>query len=133
MQYFMASSTNTFSNNIAEQLKNKGIYSPEEGKEEVLDIPELSIEFISDMRILDKTILESRYNISIEEEMTNLEVLEEICKSRKYLVRGGDYDYDRGAFAIISDFKHGKMGNITLEKVEDVKKLMKKDRKPSDA
>lgn len=38
MQYFMASSTNTFSNNIAEQLKNKGIYSPEEGKEEVLDI-----------------------------------------------------------------------------------------------
>lgn len=102
-------------------------------KEEVLDIPELSIEFINDMRILDKSILEKRFNITILDEMTNLEVLEEICKSRKYLVRGGDYDYDRGAYAIISDFKHGKMGKITLEKVEDVKKLMKKDRKPSDA
>ena len=102
-------------------------------KEEVLDIPELSLEFIKDMRNLDKKILENRYNISIEDDMTNLEVLEEICSSRKYLVRGGDYDYDRGAFAIISDFKHGKMGNITLESVGDVKKLMKKDRKNSDA
>ena len=65
--------------------------------------------------------------------MSNLEVLELVCESRKFIVRGGDYDYDRGAFAIISDFKHGKMGGITLEAVEDVKRLMKKDRKPSDA
>ena len=98
-------------------------------REEVLDIPELAMEFISDMRELDKTILEKRYSISISEEDTNLEVLEKICESRKYLVRGGDVDYDRGCFAIISDFKQGKLGNITLEAIEELKKLTKKDRK----
>jgi len=97
-------------------------------KEEVLDIPELAIEFISDMRNIDKAILEKRYNITIEDEQTNLEVLENICMSRKYLVKGGDFDYDRGCYAIISDFKQGKLGMITLESFEQLKILLKKDR-----
>jgi ribosome biogenesis GTPase A len=100
-------------------------------KEEVLDIPELAVDFIKDMRTLDKSILEDRFSINIDDEMTDLEVLEEICKSRKYLVKGGDVDYDRGCQAIISDFKQGKMGNITLEMYSDLRKLMKKDRKES--
>lgn len=102
-------------------------------KEEVLDIPELSLDFISDIRQLDKRILEERYKIKILDDMTNLKVLELICESRKFVVRGGDYDYDRGAFAVISDFKQGKMGNITLDDVVKIKELIKKDRKNSDA
>lgn len=100
-------------------------------KEEVLDIPGLSLDFIGDVRDIDKNCLENRYNFTIEDDQSNLEVLENICQSRKYLVKGGDFDYDRGSFALISDFKQGKLGNITLERVEDVKKLMKKDRKGS--
>lgn len=98
-------------------------------KEEVLDIPELALDFIGDMRELDKTILENRYSINIENEDTNLEVLEKICESRKYVVRGGDYDYDRCCYAIISDFKSGKLGKICLESVSQIKQLTKKDRK----
>ncbi|MBE5738591.1 MAG: ribosome biogenesis GTPase YlqF [Clostridiales bacterium] len=98
-------------------------------REEVLDIPELAMEFIKDMRAMDQTILENRFNISIDEEDENLEVLEKICESRKFLVRGGDYDYDRGCLAIISDFKQGKMGQITLESVGEIKLLIKKDNK----
>lgn len=101
-------------------------------REEVLDIPELAMEFIKDMRAMDKTILESRFNISIDEEDENLEVLEKICQSRRFLVRGGDYDYDRGCLAIVSDFKQGKMGNITLESVGQLKLLTKKDNKRED-
>ena len=97
-------------------------------REEVLDIPELAIEFIADMRAMDKTILEKRYSVVIDEEDSNLEVLEKICFARKYLVRGGDCDYDRGCYAIISDFKQGKLGNITLESFEQLKLLTKKDR-----
>ena len=92
-------------------------------REEVLDIPELAIEFIKDMRVLDKSILEKRYSIEITEEMTDLEVLEELCNSRKFLVKGGDFDYDRGCNALISDFKQGKMGAITLEAVKELKQL----------
>ena len=98
-------------------------------REEVLDIPELAVDFIGDIRRIDKTLLENRYSISIQEDQTNLEVLEDICVSRKYMLRGGDYDYDRCCSAIISDFKQGKLGNITLDDYNDIKMLMKKDRK----
>ena len=98
-------------------------------KEEVLDIPELAVELIGDLRHINQKILENRYNIQIDEIDTNLEVLEKICESRKFLVRGGDYDYDRCCGAIVSDFKQGKMGCITLDDFKEIKLLTKKDRK----
>ena len=49
--------------------------------------------------------------------------------SRKYVMRGGDIDYDRGSMALISDFKQGRLGNITLESVKDIRRLSKRDRK----
>ena len=100
-------------------------------REEVLDIPELALDFVGDMREIDKTILEDRYNISISEEESNLEVIENICQSRKYMLKGGDYDYDRCCASIIADFKQGRLGKITLDNFKDIKKLMKKDRKES--
>lgn len=98
-------------------------------REEVLDIPELALEFIKEMRGIDKSILENRYNISIADEQTDLEIMEDICVARKYLLRGGDYDYDRCCATIISEFKQGKLGKITLDDFKDLKLLMKKDRK----
>lgn len=92
-------------------------------KEEVLDIPELSIDFIAEIREKDSAILSKRYNFEIEEDMSNLEILENICKSRGLLMKGGEYDYDKGAYALMTDFKKGKLGCITLEKVTDLKKL----------
>ena len=84
---------------------------------------------IGDIRRIDNQKLEVRYNISISQEDTNLEILEKICESRKYLLKGGDFDYDRCCSAIISDFKQGKMGNITLDSFSELRQLMKKDRK----
>ncbi len=101
-------------------------------KEEVLDIPELSLDFIKDMVALDPTILTSRYNISIDSIDTPLEILEKICASRRYMLKGGDYDYDRCSSAIITEFKAGRLGNITLESVADIKSLTRKDRKNVD-
>ena len=98
-------------------------------REEVLDIPELAVDFIGDIRNIDKSILEKRYSISIAEENTNLEVIENICMARKYMLRGGEFDYDRCCASIISDFKQGKLGTITLEEYSELKALMKKDRK----
>ena len=98
-------------------------------REEVLDIPELALGFIGDIRKIDKSILENRYNVKIGDEDTNLETIENICMARKYMLKGGDYDYDRCCSAIISDFKQGKLGKITLEEYKDIKLLTKKDRK----
>ncbi len=98
-------------------------------KDEVLDIPELSLEFIREMVKLDKAILEDRYTIQIDEQDEPVDVLEKICIARKYLLKKGEIDYDRGAIALINEFKSGRLGNITLESVEDIKLLTKKDRK----
>ena len=98
-------------------------------KEEVLDVPSLSLDFISDMIKIDKAILEERYNIEVFEDDEPIMVLEKICESRGYKLKRNELDYDRGAFALINDFKSNRLGKISLEKVEDIKNLKIKDRK----
>ena len=66
------------------------------------------------------------YNIEIYDGMDPLEILDSICESRKFMLKGNEYDYDRCCKAILTDFKQGRMGKITLEDVKDIKKLTKK-------
>lgn len=97
-------------------------------KEDVLDINELAYDFIKDMIKIDKTLIENRYNIEIFDDMETIEIIDAICESRKYMLKGGDLDYDRCCAAIISDFKHGKFGCLTLETVKELTQLKKNDR-----
>ena len=98
-------------------------------KEEILDVPSLSLDLIRDLNIIDENILIDRYNIQILEEDEPINILESICKSRGYLLKKNELDYDRGAFAILNDFKSNRLGKISLERVADIKKLKIKDRK----
>ncbi len=86
-------------------------------REEVLDIPGLSLDFIDKIKKLYPKLLEERYNISLDGEP--LEILERICNSRKFLLRGGDYDYDRASHALFDDFRKGRLGKITLDRQDD--------------
>ncbi|NLN96976.1 MAG: ribosome biogenesis GTPase YlqF [Eubacteriaceae bacterium] len=45
-------------------------------------------------------------------------LMEAIASIRRFLIRGGDYDYARTADTILKDFKDGKLGPITIEKVK---------------
>ncbi len=47
-----------------------------------------------------------------------LTIMEAIASVRHFLVKGGDYDYSRTADTLLKDFRDGKLGSITLEKVE---------------
>ncbi len=86
-------------------------------RDEVVDIPELSLDFIGKMQKNYPQLLIQRYNLDLEGEP--VEVLERICESRKFIARGGDVDWERGGRAVIDDFRKGRLGRITLEKVED--------------
>lgn len=97
-------------------------------KEEVLDIPTLALEFIADMRAQDESVLTNRFSITINPQDTNLEVLEKIANARLYVLKGGITDYDRAGFAVINDFKQARYGQVSLEKVEDIKRLLINDR-----
>lgn len=42
-----------------------------------------------------------------------------ICKRRGFVLRGGEYDLERGARALMDDFRKGRIGKITLERAAD--------------
>lgn len=111
-------------NKVAHHLAYIGSIS-----DNVVDIPDLSLDLISDLNMLDNKILQSRYGVDISDDMTPLEILENICVAKRCILKGNDIDYDRGAYMIVNDFKAGKLGRITLESVSDIKKLTVKDRK----
>ncbi len=81
-------------------------------RDEVLDIRELALEFIE--KFAGSGILEKRYGIAAGEDAYH--TLKDIAKARGFLIRGGDIDEERAAYAVIDDFRKGRMGKIILEK-----------------
>ena len=53
----------------------------------------------------------------IEEITSYEEVIKSICEVRKLLDSNGGYDYARGESLLLKEFKEGKLGRITLEKI----------------
>lgn len=77
-------------------------------KDDILDVVELSREFLMEMNNRFKDNLIKRYG-------NNTETLEDIAKSRGYLIKGGELDIERTAVAVLDDFRSGRLGNISLE------------------
>lgn len=84
-------------------------------KDDVLDVTNLAFSFINDIVNLNKTFLETRYNILIEEGEETLSIFDKICSSRKCVLKGNEPDYDRCASIILDDFRKGRLGKIILD------------------
>ncbi len=81
----------------------------------ILDIDTLCLNFIEEMiEIGYGEKLAERYNVDISG--APLEVYEKICKSRGFMLRGGEFDYSRCSKAVFDDFRKGRLGKICLEK-----------------
>ena len=65
-----------------------------------------------------KNELCERYKIEAIEDDKGYEILEKICKKRGFIVRGGDYDYDRACGIILDEFRSAKIARVSLEKPE---------------
>jgi len=55
-------------------------------------------------------------------ELRDVELLNEACRGRGWLMPGGVLDTDRGASVILDEFRGGKIGRITLQKAPEKKK-----------
>ena len=90
-------------------------------RDEVLDIQSLSLDFIT--KIVDEYPQEfcSRYNLDYDtiSKCSALECLQAICERRKFFL-SGDFDYERGARAILDDFRKCRIGRITLDNYEKI-------------
>ena len=93
-------------------------------KDDILEYTEIAYELLKKLMIdYEKNILE-RYKISkeeLEETKNNsnyiYELMKLIAKKRGALVSGGRIDDERVSKIILDDFRSGRLGKITLEKI----------------
>ena len=96
-------------------------------KDSILDLESLGLYLIARLCGMYRSNLEQRYAISIDEGMEPLAVYDAICKSRGFIVKGGEPDYERCAKTLLEEFRNGKLGRITLERPCDIADFEVKD------
>ncbi len=85
--------------------------------DDILDMDDVALELLAELAESYPACLTARYGI--EDFSAPLAMYEQVCRSRGFLMRGGGFDYERGAKAIVDDFRKGRTGRVTLERAED--------------
>lgn len=84
-------------------------------KDEILNIEDLTLYFLRELAESYPENLKERYGV--DPSMEAIDIYEAIAKRRGAIIAGGDFDYTRTATIILNDFRIGKLGRITLEKI----------------
>ncbi len=87
--------------------------------DDILAMDEIALALLEELSAKYPAGLSERYGI--EAGISPLEMLDAVCKKRGFILRGGDYDYERGERALIDDFRKGKLGRITFDGEEDLR------------
>lgn len=82
-------------------------------KDDVVEIEQLALFLIEELLGSYPIEFGERFGVETSGKLP-LEVMEEIAEKRKYVVRGGEIDYERTAKAILDDFRKGRIGRITF-------------------
>ena len=85
--------------------------------DDILDMDDIALELLGELAEKYPKYLTERYAITDFSE--KLGMYEALCKRRGFILRGGEFDYERGAKALVDDFRKGRIGKITLENAAD--------------
>jgi len=85
--------------------------------DDILDLDDIALALLAELKDKYPQNLKDRYGIDGESEP--LEMLNRVCARRGFVLRGNDYDYERGEKAVIDDFRKGRLGRITLDEPSD--------------
>ncbi len=85
--------------------------------DDILDMDDIALELLGELAEKYPQCLTERYGI--EDYSEKLGMYEALCKRRGFILRGGEYDYERGAKALVDDFRKGRIGKISLETPAD--------------
>ena len=88
-------------------------------KDEIMDTEELSYRLVERLQKHYANELMARYKIERVFE-DPLDTLDAIARKRGCLMSGGHIDYNRIAVILLDEFRGGKIGNISLERGDDV-------------
>lgn len=90
-------------------------------RDEVIEKMELSLALISELSSRYQGIFSKAYQVVEEGKevdfQNSVRLLSEIAEKRCFLKKGGELDIDKAALMILDDFKNGRLGRITLERV----------------
>ena len=87
-------------------------------KDDILNIEELSLKAIEYIMINYPKFLMERYNLEYLEDEP-LKILDQICKKRGYLLKGGVYDYSRCTTQFMNDLRNVRIGKMSYERPEE--------------
>lgn len=83
-------------------------------KDDVVDLPMLTIHLLQDLLVSSPETVCQRFRIT-DPTLRGEELLEHVCRGRGFLLKGGVCDYDRCCGVVLDEFRAGKCGRITLE------------------
>lgn len=88
-------------------------------KDQVLDIEQLASRLLELLFDEYKENLKLRFKLGLDDlsNVSGYELLELVGKKRGMLISGGEIDTERAAYMVLDEFRDGKLGKITLEKV----------------
>ena len=94
-------------------------------KDELLDKIEIAYNLLKYLEKNNKKELFERYKLTdqeinsiISEDDDTIKLMNLIAKKRGAIISSGEIDYERTSAIILNDFRTGKIGRITLEKVD---------------
>ena len=93
--------------NISDQEVAKKLAYVGSVRDEILDFNELSVELLKLLQEKYPTLVKNRYG--------DAKTIEEIAIQRKYVIGGGEVDYERAARVVVDDFRKGRIGRLTLD------------------
>lgn len=88
-------------------------------KEEVVDQTELALELIKTLTKIAPQDFKARYGLT-DLNKEPIEIFDDICVARGFLLRRGEKDYERCGKAVLDDFRKCRIGKITLDRYNDI-------------
>lgn len=84
-------------------------------KSDVLDRETLAANFMLRLRQMYPQALTERYKFVPDPDANGFDLLEQAAKKRGFLVSKGEYDIERMANTLLSEYHEGKLGRLSLE------------------
>ena len=88
-------------------------------KADVIDKETLAANFMLRLRNIYPQAIKERYKFEPDPDANGFELLEEAAKKRGFLVSRGEYDIERMANTVLTEYHDGKLGRLTLELPDD--------------
>jgi ribosome biogenesis GTPase A len=88
-------------------------------KADVIDKETLAANFMLRLRNIYPQAITERYKFEPDPDANGFELLEEAAKKRGFLISRGEYDIERMANTVLTEYHDGKLGRLTLELPDD--------------